>query len=325
MNIQNINQILANHTPLCGEDKNFKNVSGSSSEGEEMKIDFDDEEFVKEIGAFRILNKVVGNGAFSTILEAVNVEEPEKLFAVKVSMKKRNLMTDLHYFNSVENLYGVQHPNIVKLHCSFETCSHYYLFLDYCSPPAVMLSEFIVAQEQGFLDVHVALVIFVQIIAGISHLHRVNIAHRDLKPDNILISPDTLAVTIIDFGFSSTEASVADQLGSPLYMSPETLSGKDHDPKISDVWSAGIILYQMLFGKHPLRSTSLDSLRNESCNSIRIPKNYPIWGFRESKSVDPIVREILHLCLQTDPEKRISSDSLEKKILREQIFYFDVR
>ena len=94
---------------------------------------------------------------------------------------------------------------------------------------------------------------FVQILEALQYIHNNNIAHRDLKPENILLD-QTGHIKISDFGLSCAIGpdGLADTpCGSPCYASPEVLSGLPYDPKPSDVWSAGVILFAMLTGQLP--------------------------------------------------------------------------
>ena len=100
-----------------------------------------------------------------------------------------------------------------------------------------------------------------QLVNGYKHLHDHSIIHRDLKPANILIKDESYKIA--DFGFAKFYNEGADLaqihqslVGSPIYMCPEILNGNTYSTK-SDVWSMGVIFYQMLFGKTPHRAGSL--------------------------------------------------------------------
>jgi len=291
------------------------NVQNNNS-GSNNLSSIEDVEFAREVINYRIHKKMVGKGAYSTIWEATNAED-NKTYVAKISPKKKSQMVNEHYFNSVGSLYTVSdHPNIIKLHHHTETNQHYYLFIDYHHPPTITLNEFLEFHNHN-LPLETSLSIFAQLVSAISYMHRTGVSHRDIKPDNILIHPETLLITIIDFGFASTASLCSDHIGSPLYMSPEMLNEKSYDPKLADIWSLGILFYQLIFGNHPLVGTKSISELTTAYNveSINIPKLYPTWGMQEVKEVDRIVRDILEQLLQKEPEKRFTSDSLEKKVL----------
>ena len=100
--------------------------------------------------------------------------------------------------------------------------------------------------------------IFSQIIDGLKCFHQLNIAHRDLKPDNIMVDlsvPHNPVTKIIDFGFAA-QSSKQMQIfcGTPAYMSPEICAKKSYNGPASDMWAAGVILYTMLFGYQPFKA-----------------------------------------------------------------------
>eukprot|EP01129_Flabellula_baltica_P012478 TRINITY_DN5643_c1_g1_i1.p1 TRINITY_DN5643_c1_g1~~TRINITY_DN5643_c1_g1_i1.p1 ORF type:complete len:245 (+),score=47.66 TRINITY_DN5643_c1_g1_i1:477-1211(+) len=215
-----------------------------------------------------------------------------------------------------------EHPNIVKVHANLESQQYFYIILEYHNPPTCTLQDYIDCFTENYASPEFAITVFVQLVSAIAFMHRQDIAHRDLKPDNILVHPETFHVTIIDFGFACTDHISSDALGSPLYMCPEMLSGKEYDPKLEDSWALGVILYSLLFGSHPLHAKSLAELSVAAAEEqIHIPKSYPHWGLGEGKEVDPIVKEILEELLQKESEKRMSVINLEKKLLEKDILY----
>ena len=90
-------------------------------------------------------------------------------------------------------------------------------------------------------------------------MHSQNIAHRDLKLENVLIDPKSEQVKIIDFGFSvhckNDEGGLQQVLGTPCYMSPEIIDKKTYDPFKVDVWALGVLFYRILVGTYPFQGT----------------------------------------------------------------------
>jgi eukaryotic-like serine/threonine-protein kinase len=136
------------------------------------------------------------------------------------------------------------------------------------------------------------------ILRGIEHLHSRNVVHRDLKPQNILLQGDFPRIT--DFGISRIVAeggsTTTQAFGSPAYMSPEAFSGSKAPQ--ADIWSAGIILYEMLSGELPFEGEGLLQLIKSIAEDE--PKPPPHYVSRE-------LREIVLAALQKDREKRIQS------------------
>jgi serine/threonine-protein kinase ULK/ATG1 len=130
-----------------------------------------------------------------------------------------------------------------------------------------------------------AIIIVKQLIRGYKYLHEHSVIHRDLKPANILIKDETYKIA--DFGFAKyyQEGAELDQIhqslvGSPMYMCPEILNGSTYSTK-SDVWSMGVIFYQMLYGKTPHKATSLEELISKvNKKIIRFPQKLSTPGMQ---------------------------------------------
>lgn len=131
---------------------------------------------------------------------------------------------------------------------------------------------------------------------GFIHIAENGFLHRDLKPANLLIKDKT--VKIADFGFAKKAGPNSQEtinVGSPLYMSPEALQKNIYTTK-NDVWSIGVILYEMLHGKAPWACTSERQLKEEiSRNNISL-----------LKSLSEDLKDFIRKCLTPDEKKRLS-------------------
>lgn len=115
--------------------------------------------------------------------------------------------------------------------------------------------------------------IFRQLLEAFKVLNRFNIMHRDIKPENIFFANGK--VKLGDFGFCKGlkpgEHMAKTMLGSPIYMAPEVLKGENYTTK-ADIWSLGVVLYEMLFGICPFQSKSIAMLiSNITANEITLP------------------------------------------------------
>ena len=107
--------------------------------------------------------------------------------------------------------------------------------------------------------------IFKQIVQSVSYMHSRNVAHRDLKLENVLIDRNTKQTKLIDFGLSTAVDSIAEEKlpyagGTPEYMSPQVASKKDHFADKADIWALGVVLFILVTGKLPFYGAYEDDL-----------------------------------------------------------------
>lgn len=198
-------------------------------------------------GRYQILAKL-GKGSQGVVLLVEELKTNEKKALKRISLKNYNLQD---IFNKIvpeiNYLFSFKHQNIVKYFEHFASNDFLYLVTEYC--------------EGGDLDEYLAnnrlsrkqvLEWFYQIILGVQYLHNNDppCIHRDLKPLNILIRNNELKIA--DFGISrvmnSPGSRIKTDIGSPAYMSPEKIRGEDYGLP-SDIWSMGVILYEMCMNK----------------------------------------------------------------------------
>ena len=180
--------------------------------------------------------------------------------AVKV-IERKKIKNFNRFYNEVNALKTLDHPNIIKLFEIYEDDTHVYLVQELCTGGE--LFDFIVDQE--FLTEDLAAKVFNQIIQAILYCHKNRIWHRDLKPENFMLKSKDgeLWVKLIDFGlswsfmvFGATGKEklkrMTTKAGTLFFMAPEVLT-MNYTNKW-DIWSAGVILYIMLWGYPPFAS-----------------------------------------------------------------------
>lgn len=202
----------------------------------------------KQVGKF-ILDRKVGKGSYAQVWVG-HCDQSGEIVAIKV-ISRHTISETVQLRQEVSVLKRIDHKNIVKFRDLKKSVGHYYLILEYCAGGD--LAKFI--RSRGRLDEKLAQRFLQQLSEGLLVLHKLNFIHRDLKPQNILLTDtsDHTTLKIADFGFARSLGPAdmaATVCGSPLYMAPEILRHEKYDAK-ADLWSLGTILYELLFGEPP--------------------------------------------------------------------------
>ncbi|CAN6314247.1 unnamed protein product [Urochloa humidicola] len=249
------------------------------------------------VGEYK-LQRLVGQGSFAKVFRAANSRTGVRV-AVK-AIDRRRVEKRVHdgMLKEREILKSIDHPNILRLLDTIDTTNMMYLVLEYCDGGD--LDAYL--QKHGRLPVDTAKDLMRQLAEGLKVLRERNIVHRDLKPQNLLLSTsgDAIILKIGDFGFAKHENLAATICGSPYYMAPEIWQGKDYDAK-SDLWSVGVILFQLVTGKVPYTGSTCFQLHQNILASVEL--NFP------SEIEADLCPDCIDLCrrlLHRDPRKRIS-------------------
>ena len=195
----------------------------------------------------------------------------------------------------------LQHPNIVTIHDIVATPNRGYIIMEFIEGRTL---ESLITSE-GRLPLSTAIKILSQLSSALDYAHGKNVVHRDVKPANILVSPDMYA-WVADFGIAKSELSTnltmaGGVLGAPDYMSPEQAKGEDVDSR-SDLFSLGCILFEAAVGEKPFRSPSLTGVLLSIINDEPVfPLNWRTLGLPTE------LKPILHHSLEKQREKRFAS------------------
>ena len=153
------------------------------------------------------------------------------------------------------------HPNICSFRSSFLDRGKLYIEMDYCDGGD--LAKVLERQDKSRpLDEKRVLDWFVQLCMALDHVHSKKVLHRDIKAQNVFLTRGGM-IKLGDFGISRVLVSTLEQastaVGTPFYLSPEIARGRKYNAK-TDVWSLGVLLYELLTFRHPFNGVSIDAL-----------------------------------------------------------------
>ncbi|HYA19911.1 MAG TPA: serine/threonine-protein kinase [Burkholderiales bacterium] len=235
---------------------------------------------IQKLGRYEIQLKL-GHGTTGTVYKAIDpvIERTVAIKAIDLDLPKDEFKDFEECFNrEVKSAGQLNHPNIVTIYDAGETDTTAYIAMEYLEGQS--LREIIKA-ESGLSFDRIS-EIGAQIADGLAYAQEHGIVHRDIKPANIMITK-TGQVKITDFGIaylpSGSKTETGTILGSPKYMSPEQVVGKTVDGR-SDIFSLGVVLYEMVTGKAPFDGDSIGAIMyrilNETPVDIRqINKHIP--------------------------------------------------
>lgn len=205
-------------------------------------------EIPKSFGRY-VYFKTIGCGASSTVIEAVNTKTG---FHYAVKVVSRAYLTESGGFQDFEQELRIHqklnHPNIVKIHDVIYQPALIFVVLDLCSGGDLL--NYIMKHPQNHPTVHKR--ILYQVLSALAYIHERDIAHRDIKPDNILLTED-LQVKLADFGCCEDVALRRDPktCGTMWYAAPEVILSPEKTGSKSDIWSFGILLFVLFSGHLP--------------------------------------------------------------------------
>lgn len=193
----------------------------------------------------------------------------------------------------------VSHKNVCRVYDIGEIDGRHFLSMEYIKGEE--LSSLL--RRIGRLPQDKALQLARQICAGLAAAHEIGFIHRDLKPANIMIDAEGNA-RILDFGLGGLIDEFGDEeirAGTPAYMSPEQIEGANQTIQ-SDIYSLGLVLYELFTGKRAFEATSLNELIK-----LRRSDTMPTTPTSIVKGLDPLIEKVIDRCLQKKPEDRPAS------------------
>jgi eukaryotic-like serine/threonine-protein kinase len=220
-----------------------------------------------QLGRYTIDGEI-GRGAMGVVFRATDsvLQRTVAVKTVNMALEKDHAdKYEARFFQEARAAGGLNHPNIVTVYDAGKAGDVVYMAMEYIQ--GVELRTLLTEGQP--MAVNRALAIAAQVAEGLGYAHQAGVVHRDIKPANIMVTADG-PVKITDFGIARMRAS-ADltqtgvMLGSPKYMSPEQVIGKRADHR-SDIFSLGVILYEMLTGAAPFSGENITALMYQIVN-----------------------------------------------------------
>jgi serine/threonine-protein kinase len=260
---------------------------------------------------YQLLEKL-GSGGMADVFRARDLML-DRYVAIKVLRKDYSSNPDFqnHFRMEARSAANLSHPNIVTVHDFGFADNLLFIVMEYI--PGKDLKQLI--RERGRFSVETGIPLIIQACAGLGYAHRAGIVHCDVKPHNMLVSPDG-RLKVTDFGIARALATVTPGertdvvWGSPLYFAPEQARGEAPSPA-SDVYSLGVVMYELLCGTPPFTASTSDELARLHISARPIPIREYI------PDIPTALEEIIMKVLSKEPSARYrTADQLGRVLLK---------
>lgn len=251
------------------------------------------------------LGKQIGRGAYAIVKCGVKNDDGKK---VAVKIYEKYMITSDQRKNCIERetriLKQLKHPNIVKLYETIDTLTQLLLVMELVGGES--LYSYVHSKPEKRLSETEALTLFSQVANAVAYCHERDVIHRDIKMANVLLDENRNA-KLIDFGFSicTSSRNLSVWCGTPVYMAPEVLTKRNYNGKLTDVWSLGVLLFNLLCGCFPFPGNSERELLKT------VPTGLFTFPVSVSEETEGLVRKML--CV--DPERRATAVKVYREAL----------
>ncbi|KAK4582027.1 hypothetical protein RGQ29_025263 [Quercus rubra] len=247
-----------------------------------------------------LVGRQIGSGSFSVVWHARHRVHGTEVAIKEIATGRLNKKLQESLMSEIFILKRINHSNIIRLHDIIEVPGKIHLVLEYCRGGD--LSVYL--QRNGRVPEAIAKQFMLQLAAGLQILRDNNLIHRDLKPQNLLLSTNNNNSTlkIADFGFARSlqPRGLAETLcGSPLYMAPEIMQLQKYDAK-ADLWSVGAILFQLVTGKTPFTGNNQIQLLQNIMRSTEL--HFPL----DITDLSSDCKDLCQKLLRRNPVERLT-------------------
>jgi serine/threonine protein kinase len=260
------------------------------------------------VGNYKIIDKI-GEGGMGAVFKGVDLML-EREVAIKMLRPELARQPNVveRFRTEAVTLAKLNHTNVATLHSFFRQGEDFFMVMEFVSGQT--LSDLI--RTQGSLQCDRAVELFCMALEGIDHAHKMGIVHRDIKPANMMLT-ETGSIKVMDFGIARVLGTdrltkAGHLVGTVEYMSPEQVRGEETDAR-SDIYSLGILLYEMLTGRVPFTSNSDYELMRSQIEDAPSPPS------TLAQHIPPAVEQAIMRALAKKPEARHQSASEFRSML----------
>lgn len=267
------------------------------------------------LGRYKI-RRIIGRGAMGVVYEAIDpdIDRVVAIKTINLTLSPEEMVKyEARFKQEIKAAGRLNHPNIVTIYDVGKTDDFAYMAMEFIN--GCELKDLLKAGSA--LPIDVALDIVAQAAEGLAFAHSRDIIHRDVKPANIMLleTEDGLVAKITDFGIARMPASAVKTMtgmvmGSPRYMSPEQVVGKNLSAR-SDIFSLGVVLYETLTGTAPFEADSISSIMYQTVHSPEEPPSVV------NPSLDPELDAVVAKALAKSPDERFESMKAFSRRLRD--------
>ncbi|CAK60938.1 unnamed protein product (macronuclear) [Paramecium tetraurelia] len=248
------------------------------------------------------LGNMIGEGAHGLVKKAIKVETGEQV-AVKISRSGDPELVKT-FTEAYKNTRILDHQYIIKVYECYidEQSETLYLVMEYSNLRSL---EDVIKKHKKLTEEQAKLLIR-HILLALQHIHERGVAHRDLKPDNVLINKKSLDIKIIDFGVSRrfkkyngrefVDVNMWTRTGNVYYAAPEILTGGGYDERV-DLWSLGVCLFRVLSGQFPFFEDSVLGTIEKILKGT----------FELNENISLLARDLIRRLLDPNPAQRLSA------------------
>ncbi|MBO5744622.1 MAG: protein kinase [Clostridia bacterium] len=257
-------------------------------------------------GVYKI-EKIIGVGGMAVVFQAYNAVN-DRVVAIKMLREEMNEKREYvqRFINESKTLSLLEHPNIVKVYLVNTKSTPKYMVMEKID--GVNLKKYMDKKTPGFA---MTISVVKQTLAALEHANSKGVTHRDIKPHNIMLKKDG-TVVLTDFGIATLKGIEDDDkdraIGTALYISPEQAQGQKSDCR-SDIYSLGMVMYEMITGKHPFSGDSAEAIATKQINEE------PVAPHKHIQTIPTGLEQIILRAISKKPEDRFSTPTEMKKYL----------